>query len=803
MTGFVSLGLFTPASSCSEFEKSEVIFEDLEASVYNAEGSKLPEASSTFDFLELQAQRVFLGNDWTGTTTMTVADGNLILSVPPNPHVRYANAIFNPLFTLEPGHRLEFRTRVVRASTNTAAILLFTTMVGNESSAMQEETRNHPALSPDGSLIASRTDLRSFDLRRTRDGEQIMAPLDAGAIIGDLEWSPSGHLLAVGTYGGIRMFDPESGTFRSERYELAGRRVAFSPDGVYLVGATHGLIRAWALDTGDFRDLLSDAGTSYGPLPHIEVSPDSRHLLGITGDRHVRVWDLRSSSGSPLFIELEDKVLVAGFGSDGGTVLAIDDRNQAHLLDARTGKRLIGPLPHSAHAGLPKMSPDARYVLTVADRPGACLWDLHAVNPNRITIPPAWQTIPVAYNADRTIEARIIDRYNLRFVNLNMSEPPGIPPIRTRRAMYQTCFVPDNPLIVIEYADGFAQLWNYRLGEAVSPLVAPEYSIGDLQPQVDLSGPEPLETDDLFTMGQVLAMSELDSNNLPRLLSFDRVRRIRAGAGFGESLGDEATQIQWHDRQAERYEQEWRWFEAEFHLRRLAKLRVEDAVVLARLERAHKAMRQAQSDSNRLGTMPSRLSSTPVECLDLSELFDASIKRDPSGGEAPGPFSELPSGLRILAGIPFDIRGWVRLVNQRSQAGQEALAWEHKITVDQAVTRLHLLHSSAARTPIGAAIVDYRVEYVDGTARDFRVFDSRDVRHYKSAGDFTRSTVIPSELESRVAWVGHDTASSGGPVSVMISSWTNPHPERKVQSLHIGPCSGGRVDYLLFAITAE
>ncbi|MBL9171295.1 MAG: protein kinase [Verrucomicrobiales bacterium] len=149
-----------------------------------------------------------------------------------------------------------------------------------------------------------------------------------------------------------------------------------------------GFVRLWDIDEG--RSLSV-------PLPHpsailhASFSPDGRSVATVANDNQLRLWnaaEARLIHELPLDVEPLHSV---HFSPDSSRVAAIEgakfvqrmevrEGNSAHVIDVRTGLRLVGPLPHGKRMTSAQFSRDSQYLLA-ASWSGKVTWsDLRHTN---------------------------------------------------------------------------------------------------------------------------------------------------------------------------------------------------------------------------------------------------------------------------------------------------------------------------------------------------------------------------------------------------------------------------------------
>jgi hypothetical protein len=130
----------------------------------------------------------------------------------------------------------------------------------------------------------------------------------------------------------------------------------------------------------------------------------------------------------------------------------------------------------------------------------------------------------------------------------------------------------------------------------------------------------------------------------------------------------------------------------------------------------------------------------------------------------------LPTGKQTFAGVKFAVGGGV------VQLGAGKPDKVEGIKVGLKAERLQFLHAcghnngAALNTPIGK----YVVRYDDKTTADIEVVYGKDVV------DWWVQPGVADPTRGKVAWEGQNKLS---PVKLFLTTWTNPHPDKRIVAL--------------------
>jgi len=194
-----------------------------------------------------------------------------------------------------------------------------------------------------------------------------------------------------------------------------------------------------------------------------------------------------------------------------------------------------------------------------------------------------------------------------------------------------------------------------------------------------------------------------------------------------------------------------------------------------------------------LSQEPEDLSGLRYEPLNLEKYFTATlhddVANDGKGGwtdQGAQDLRAMPTGLRKLAGIPFDVRdGCIAL---RSASHLLFQPQKVEVPVGRACAALSLLHA-AAWAAEGTPVARLRVRYEDG----------QEVVVPLVAGVNVADWWAPVDLpQAQVAWRG--TSLGAQNVGVYATTWRNPRPAVPVASV-TAESAGSDATYMLLAIT--
>jgi hypothetical protein len=187
----------------------------------------------------------------------------------------------------------------------------------------------------------------------------LVSPVVAAPPVSAAAYHPQGKLIAFGTHGEVRLFDPETGEPAGALGGQTGRvtALAFAPDGSWLAVASGdpgkaGIIRLYTPDKQG-RPMPAAALVIAGhhdAVYALTFSADGKRLASAGYDRVIRIWDLSSPGASPTPREIKtptrelkdhsDTVYGLAFHSNGKLLASGSADRAVKVWDVDTGTRL-------------------------------------------------------------------------------------------------------------------------------------------------------------------------------------------------------------------------------------------------------------------------------------------------------------------------------------------------------------------------------------------------------------------------------------------------------------------------------
>jgi hypothetical protein len=168
------------------------------------------------------------------------------------------------------------------------------------------------------------------------------------------------------------------------------------------------------------------------------------------------------------------------------------------------------------------------------------------------------------------------------------------------------------------------------------------------------------------------------------------------------------------------------------------------------------------------------------DLVDLSKFYDASLDDDwfqHYGHD----LQDVPRGVQMLGGVPFDVRGLIQLAGTKSMdvAGVVFPETVEGIPVNRKGRRLHFLQACGWSAEVGAKLGDYVIHYADGQIRRAPILYGRNVM------DWWARPGEGSPSEAQEVWRGSNAATraEGFSTHLIKYTWDNPVPNVEITTI--------------------
>ncbi|KAG2338566.1 WD40 repeat-like protein [Suillus weaverae] len=182
---------------------------------------------------------------------------------------------------------------------------------------------------PDNTLLASGSLDTTVELWNTKTWKVQGNPINCGARIACVRYSPSGELLAIATNENIQIWNPGKreciAKFQGHCNGAWNCSLAWTPDGTRLLssgGNRDPTLREW--DTSTWMQVGEPGKGHTGNVWMIAMNPTGTLLASACGDYEVRLWQLSDRRTIAIF-QHTSSVYCATFSTDGNHILSGGD----------------------------------------------------------------------------------------------------------------------------------------------------------------------------------------------------------------------------------------------------------------------------------------------------------------------------------------------------------------------------------------------------------------------------------------------------------------------------------------------
>lgn len=181
------------------------------------------------------------------------------------------------------------------------------------------------------------------------------------------------------------------------------------------------------------------------------------------------------------------------------------------------------------------------------------------------------------------------------------------------------------------------------------------------------------------------------------------------------------------------------------------------------------------------GSRPLLVAGEGMTPVDLTAFYDKSGSWD-RGNE----FQEVPRGPVVLAGVPFEVNGLLRLSGRSAKNDNKPYRDEVKdIPVGKKFARLHLLHIISFSTSREEPYARVALRYADGSSASFPlIYGTHGRDWHRPKYEFPSALLDPN---TKVVWRGEydSTPINGKTLRIFKTMFVNPKPDIEVATIDV------------------
>lgn len=247
---------------------------------------------------------------------------------------------------------------------------------------------NSVACAPDNRLIAASHQDRTVSFWDLQTGEACGKIGVNGTVPHWLVFSPDGRWIAcAGADLTIRSWEVSRTRcgVGIRAHSRAVHALAFGPGGRLASGGDDGVVRIWAVPSGELLHTLTGHEEK---VRSVAFSKDGSFVVSGSMDKSVRIWDARTGVQRRILRGHEDCVLAVAIRPDGRLIasggsdyLSKGKDNSVRIWDAESGEEIMCLRGHEAGVPAVAFSPDGTRVASGSRDKTAIVWDLETRRP--------------------------------------------------------------------------------------------------------------------------------------------------------------------------------------------------------------------------------------------------------------------------------------------------------------------------------------------------------------------------------------------------------------------------------------
>jgi WD40 repeat protein len=259
------------------------------------------------------------------------------------------------------GRRLAFSPdgRFLATASYSGAVIVWNAQSGEELRTLTGHKGNGTsvAFSSDSKRLASASSDRTVKVWNSETGEELLSLKDEKSESRCVVFSPDGKRLAGTTWGGLKIWDAQSGNEILRITNASYGQASFSPDGKHIAApSASSTVKVWDVETGE--EVLALRGHAQ-EIWCLAYSPSGKQIASGSADGTVKLWNSQPVENA-ISLQGASPVQILAISSDGKYVAGagIPREKVVKVWDGQSGKELFLLEAHAYVVRSLAISPD-------------------------------------------------------------------------------------------------------------------------------------------------------------------------------------------------------------------------------------------------------------------------------------------------------------------------------------------------------------------------------------------------------------------------------------------------------------
>jgi uncharacterized protein with WD repeat len=245
---------------------------------------------------------------------------------------------------------------------------------------------NNVIFSPNGKILASAGVDKKIKLWnwKSQSDSLIHTFTDFRNSLYDISFHPNGQILAsADEASNVRLWGLDNYQQIELPNKIKGYSATFTPDGKTIITTIDEKIILWNVDDGKkIGELIGhEKGIS---VYKVNVSPNGKLLASASGDKSVKIWDIKKQKLITTFLGHKDEVRDVTFSHDGKLLASAAADKTVKVWDVQKQSEITTFKRHSAPILSVSFSDDDKYLASAGQDKKIIVWDLDLLNRGKL-----------------------------------------------------------------------------------------------------------------------------------------------------------------------------------------------------------------------------------------------------------------------------------------------------------------------------------------------------------------------------------------------------------------------------------